>query len=179
MRLLRTLARSPGFTVVAVVTLALAIGTATAVFSVVDAVVLRGLPYGSASQLRTVYQRSDDGNVRLPSFPTFSDWQAATASVHDAIDGFAFVRGDGVFIGDDPERMRRHRVIAPLVDPKELDDVAQNRRRSHQSHHRAPPAALVEGHHADGGSKAGSEVNFELRNLRRTESRFRRLSDHR
>ncbi|HEX5408147.1 MAG TPA: ABC transporter permease [Gemmatimonadaceae bacterium] len=104
MRLLRTLARSPGFTAVAVVTLALAIGTATAVFSVVDAVVLRGLPYGNASQLRTVYQRSDDGDVRLPSFPTFSDWQAAAATVHDAIDGFAFVRGDGVFIGDDPER---------------------------------------------------------------------------
>ncbi|MGH7623702.1 MAG: ABC transporter permease, partial [Gemmatimonadaceae bacterium] len=104
MGLLRPLARSPAFTIVAVVTLALAIGTATAVFSVVDAVVLRGLPYGNANQLRTVYQRSDDGNARLPSFPTFSDWRAAAATVHDAIDGFAFVRGDGIFIGDDPER---------------------------------------------------------------------------
>ncbi|HEY4216227.1 MAG TPA: ADOP family duplicated permease [Gemmatimonadaceae bacterium] len=101
---LRSLARSPGFTAVAVVTLALAVGSATAVFSVVDAVVLRGLPYGHASQLHTIYQRSDDNNYRVPSFPTYNDWQTAAASVHDAIDGFAFVRGDGMFVGNDPER---------------------------------------------------------------------------
>ena len=113
---LRALRRAPGFSVVAIGTLALAIGSTTAVFSVVDAVVLRGLPYGDAGDLRTVYERSEDGKFRVPSFPTFSDWQSAAASVHDAIEGFAFVRGDGMLIGDSPERQ-----IGAFVTPGFFD----------------------------------------------------------
>ena len=45
--------RSPAFTIVAVATLALAVGSPTAVFSVVAAVVLKGLPYGNAGRLRS------------------------------------------------------------------------------------------------------------------------------
>lgn len=101
---LRALRRSPGFTIVAVVTMALAIASTTAVFSVVNAVVLNGLPYGDAGRLRTVYERNENGEMRVPSFPTFRDWQTAAASVQQAIDGFAFVRGDGMLIGDSPER---------------------------------------------------------------------------
>ncbi|HEX4683038.1 MAG TPA: hypothetical protein VH277_10030, partial [Gemmatimonadaceae bacterium] len=109
---LRALRRSPGFTFVAVATLALAVGSTTAVFSVVDAVVLKGLPYGNASQLRTIYERSEDNQLRVPSFPTFVDWQRAGADARGAIEGFAFVRGDGMFIGDNPER-----VIGAFVTP--------------------------------------------------------------
>ena len=109
---IRRLRRAPAFSLVAVVTLALAIGSTTAVFSVVDAVVLRGLPYGDAAKLRTIYERSDDGNFRVPSYPTFLDWQRAGASLGNAIDGFAFVRGDGLTIGDNPERL-----IAAFVSP--------------------------------------------------------------
>lgn len=103
---LRALRRAPAFTIVAVCTLALAIGSGTAVFSVVDAVFVRGLPYGAASRLQTVYERSDNGNSRVPSYPTFMDWQAQGAAVRDAIEGFAFVRGNGVNIpgGSDDER---------------------------------------------------------------------------
>ena len=96
---LRALRRAPAFSVVAIVLLALAIGSATATFSVVDAILVRGLPYANASRLQTVYERSDDGSLRVPSFPTFKDWQDNAAAVRDAIDGFAFVRGNGVEIG--------------------------------------------------------------------------------
>ena len=89
---------------VGVLTLALAIGSATAVFSVVDAVVLRGLPYRDASRLRAVYERSDDGQLRVPSYPTFRDWQAAAPALRDAIDGLAFVRGNSAIVGRNEQR---------------------------------------------------------------------------
>jgi hypothetical protein len=103
---LRALRRAPAFSVIAIVLLALAIGSATATFSVVDAILVRGLPYANASRLQTIYERSDDGSLRVPSFPTFKDWQDQAAQVRDAIDGFAFVRGNGVKIAtsDAPEQ---------------------------------------------------------------------------
>ncbi|HEV8447179.1 MAG TPA: ADOP family duplicated permease [Gemmatimonadaceae bacterium] len=103
---LRALRRSPVFTLVAVLTLALAIGSATAMFGVVDAVFIRGLPYGSADRLQTIYERSESGNLRVPSYPTFRDWQDQAATMKGVVDGFAFVRGDGVMIPgpDGPER---------------------------------------------------------------------------
>ena len=102
---LRTLRRTPAFSVVAVSTLALAIGSTTSVFSVVDAVLVRGLPYASPGRLQTVYERNESGALRTPSFPTFHDWQTATADVSDVIEGFGFVRGNGVAIpgSDGPE----------------------------------------------------------------------------
>ena len=100
----RALRRAPVLALVGIVTLALAIGSATAVFGVVDAVVLRGLPYGNAGRLRAIYERSDDGSLRVPSYPTFRDWQTASAGARGAIDGLAFVRGNGALIGTSTER---------------------------------------------------------------------------
>jgi len=64
-RALRALARAPGFTAVVVLTLALGIGAATAVFSVVDAVLLEPLPYPAAGRLVTVAHTTRGGD-----FPT-------------------------------------------------------------------------------------------------------------
>jgi len=110
----RALRRAPAFTVVAVLSLTLAIGSATAIFSIVDTILVRGLPYANAGRLQTVYEHSDNANARVPSYPTFKDWQTQGATVRDAIEGFAFVRGNGVLIaGDDgPERQ-----IAAYVTP--------------------------------------------------------------
>ena len=111
---LRSLRRAPIFAVVSVFTLALAIGSAAAVFSVVDAVFIRGLPYRNAGQLRTIYEQSEAGGFRVPSFPTYTDWQAQASALRRTIDGFAFIRGDGVML-DNPAGPERS--IAAFVTP--------------------------------------------------------------
>ena len=103
---IRTLSRAPEYAAVAILTLAIGLGSTSAMFSVVDAVVLRGLPYHEPERLLTVYERSEDGGFRVPSYPTFKDWQAQSALVSSAIEGMAFVRGDGVLLPmpNGPER---------------------------------------------------------------------------
>src|SRR5689334_15048200 len=101
---LRTLRLAPAFSIVAIVTLTLAVGATTAMFSVVDAIMIRGLPYQNADRLQNIYEHSETGQDRIPSFPTFLDWQTQSAAVKDVIEGLAFVRGDGVFIAGEPDR---------------------------------------------------------------------------
>ena len=67
---LRQLRRAPGFTAVALLTLILAIGANTAIFSVVRAVLLRPLPYPSADRLAVLWSSIGDQRRSLISFPT-------------------------------------------------------------------------------------------------------------
>ena len=77
----RSLLRQPTFTTVAVLTLVLGIGTNTAIFSVIKAVLLNQLPYEDPSRLVVVAERSPDGNSDLVAPLTYVDWKAQAHSI--------------------------------------------------------------------------------------------------
>src|SRR5579863_8101028 len=79
---LRMLVKNPGFAAVAVVTLALGIGANTAIFSVVDAVLLRPLPFPQPERILAVHQAMPEKGIPRTgaSYPNFLDWTRQSQS---------------------------------------------------------------------------------------------------
>jgi putative ABC transport system permease protein len=115
---LRTLARNPSFTIVAVLALALGIGANTAIFSIIDAVLLRPLPYQEPEKLVKVW--TNFTGIGLPndrnwvSPPEFVDLRALNKS----FSGVAAISGDSFNIstGGTPERVEGAQVSASFLD---------------------------------------------------------------
>ncbi len=85
--------KRPGFSLAVTLTLALGIGANTAVFSLINSIVLRPLPYPHSDELYTLFEQDSLGAARqLASYPTFLDWQEQ----NDVFSGLAFIRGTGL-----------------------------------------------------------------------------------
>jgi putative ABC transport system permease protein len=107
---LRTLAKSPGFAAVAVLTLALGIGANTAIFSVVNTVLLQPLPYPDPDRLVELEGTSPQGNFDAASITKFNIWHDQS-QVFDAVAAYDFA-GPGINLteGDRPEQLKGIRV---------------------------------------------------------------------
>jgi putative ABC transport system permease protein len=79
----RGLLKRPGFTVVAIITLALGIGANTAIFSVVNAVVLRPLPYAEPSRLMMLWETMPGSDQRSVAPGNFVDWHGRNRTFED------------------------------------------------------------------------------------------------
>jgi putative ABC transport system permease protein len=103
---IRLLLRKPGFTFVVALALALGIGANTAIFSVVNAVVLNPLPYEEPEKLVWIWgtNPSNDIDKETASLPDFLDWRSQSESF---VDMMAFARSGAVLTGanDEPERV--------------------------------------------------------------------------
>src|SRR5579863_9751879 len=88
---LRMLAKSRGFAAIAVATLALGIGASTAIFSVVDAVLLRALPYPNPQKIVRVWEQAPDGHRMNLADPNFDDFRTQNDTFADLA-----VYGDGL-----------------------------------------------------------------------------------
>src|SRR5688572_1838225 len=119
---IRTLLKKPAFTVVAVATLALGMGASTVIFTVVDAALLRGLPYRESNRLYHLWERTpkQDFPKREFSYPDYQDYQQNTV-----FEGLAAYTGGGAILTGlgDPERIAAPRASANFFSVLGVDPV--------------------------------------------------------
>ena len=107
---LRMLTKSPGFTIVAILTLALGIGANTAIFSVVNAVLLRPLPYAESNRLVFLGEWSEQIPEMSISMANFNDWRNQNRVFESMV---AYQNDNVVLTGrGEPERLRLRRITA-------------------------------------------------------------------
>ncbi|MBA2584952.1 MAG: ABC transporter permease [Chthoniobacterales bacterium] len=111
----RQLRKSPGFTIIAVLTLALGIGANTAIFSVVNAVLLRPLPYPQPERLVYLNETSSGTDISI-ALPNYLDWRKDSSSFrHLALTRLESRNLSGI-AGREPERISSAFVTANFFD---------------------------------------------------------------
>ena len=110
----RNLRKAPGFTAIAVIALALGIGANAAMFSIVNAVLLKPLPYAQPERLVKLYTSMPQFRDASVSYPNFLDWQQRSQS----FDRMAAYRGDNFNLTGQasPERLRGIMASSTLFD---------------------------------------------------------------
>jgi putative ABC transport system permease protein len=140
---LRQLRKSPGFTLVAVLTLALGIGANTAIFSVVNAVLLRPLPYPEADRIMVLNESSGPGQDYSVALPDYFDWRndntvfAHLAATHKESRNLSGIPGR------DPERVSCASVTRNFFDIVGLQPEVGRTFSEDEDKVGAPPVAVI------------------------------------
>ena len=110
---LRMLRRNPGFAAVAILTLALGIGATTAIFTVVDKVLLQPMAYPDADRIVVLENKFPQGAEPIISIPKFMAWQNQPQVLEDAaLYGFPGQQHVNLLGGDQPEQLKATQVSA-------------------------------------------------------------------
>jgi putative ABC transport system permease protein len=108
------MAANPGVTAIAVLTLALAIGTNTAMFSVIHAVLLKPLPVADPGRLTMIWARIPRMNIAsaFVEYNTFAEWRAGRS--FDSLAAYTHTSGNLAY-GDQPQRLKILRVTSNFL----------------------------------------------------------------
>ncbi|MFI5127378.1 MAG: ABC transporter permease [Candidatus Acidiferrales bacterium] len=118
---IRMLAKSPGFTAIAVLTLALGIGANTAIFSVVNTVLLRPLPYPHADRLVFISEWSQQVPGMSISMADFNDWRAMQTVFSSIV---AYQPDNVTLTGEgEPDRLQMRRITAGFFPTMEVEPI--------------------------------------------------------
>jgi len=139
----RMLAKSPGFTAIAILTLALGIGANTALFSVVNGVLLNPLAYPQSGQLVAVFGKTPGFDHAPINYPNFLDWQRDTQS----FSSLAIYRNqDYNFVGTgEAERLSGYMISADFFSTLAVWPVLGRSFRSDDDHPGATPVVILGG----------------------------------
>ena len=137
---LRRLVKSPGFTIVAVLTLGLGIGANSAIFSVVNGVLLKPLPYANPQELVGIFHLSEGHRAPL-SGPNFTDVKKLSETLADAA---AIARGRMILTGvGEPVRLDMADVSANLFDLLGVRPVLGRTFRADENQPGSPKVAIL------------------------------------
>jgi predicted permease len=140
---IRMVAKSPGFAMIAILTLALGIGANTALFSVVNGVLLNPLPYEQPERLVAIYSKTQNFAHSSISYPNFLDWVREQRSFSALA---AFRQEDYNLTGmGQPERVPAQMVSADFFSLLGIKPVAGRLFRPEEDQVGAQPIALISG----------------------------------
>ncbi|HXM21090.1 MAG TPA: ABC transporter permease [Terriglobales bacterium] len=138
---LRQLRKSPSFTTVTVLTLALGIGANTAIFSVVNGVLLNPLPFHDASRIVSMFEATPNFFKGSISYPNFVDWQRDNRSF-EAMAAYRSTDGSITGVGQ-PENVLAERVSANFFPILGVNPILGRNFSSEEDRRGASPTALI------------------------------------
>jgi predicted permease len=138
---LRVLAKNPGFTAIAILTLALGIGANTALFSVVNGVLLNPLPFPKPDELVAAYAKSPTFAENSIAYPNFLDWQKDN---HSFASLGAYRTDDYNMVGvGEPQRVHIHMISAEFFPALGLQPLLGRSFRPEEDKAGAGPVAIL------------------------------------